>query len=160
MFMSREYICYGSYGGINLYRYSIGQGTWTVDAIPFFPVDDGGMAWLPSPVPGVYLIQGEMGSGFARLWLEVTFLGVQPISGTIAAGGSQDLSVLFDATVLQGGLYEAEIQVSSNDPSTQVVTVPVTLEVTGAPDKHAPRRPPEKTEGIGRHAALLIVLVR
>src|SRR5207249_3730799 len=44
---AREYFAYGSYGGNNLYRFSIDSGTWHVSTFPFFTVTDGGMGWLP-----------------------------------------------------------------------------------------------------------------
>ncbi|MCF8369025.1 MAG: choice-of-anchor D domain-containing protein [Bacteroidales bacterium] len=58
------------------------------------------------------------------------WLLVSPTSGTIAAGGSQNLNVDFDATGLAIGVYTADINVSSNDPSQPLLTVPATLTVS------------------------------
>ena len=63
-----------------------------------------------------------------------SFVGVSPDQGTIAGGSSTDVDVLFDAARLFGGLYTADLEITSNDPLTPLVTVPVTLDVTGAPD--------------------------
>jgi hypothetical protein len=60
----------------------------------------------------------------------VGWLLVNPVSGTITAGNSQQLNVLFDATDLTVGTYTADIIVSSNDPDTPSITVPATLNVS------------------------------
>ena len=62
------------------------------------------------------------------------WLNADPLSGVVPAGGSLDLSVLFDAAGLFGGQYDGEILLRSNDPDEQEVVVPVVLTVTGAAD--------------------------
>ncbi|OQX79920.1 MAG: hypothetical protein B6D61_02775 [Bacteroidetes bacterium 4484_249] len=47
--------------------------------------------------------------------------------------GSVDVGLLFDATGLAEGTYEAEIQVGSNDPDS-LITIPVTLNVGDTPE--------------------------
>ncbi len=64
----------------------------------------------------------------------IGWLTVNPSSGTIAAGTSQDIQVTFDATDLFGGNYQANIRISSNDPDEPEVIVPAHLHVTGAPN--------------------------
>jgi subtilisin family serine protease len=64
----------------------------------------------------------------------VDWLAVSPAGATIPAGGSADLDVVFDATELVGGDYAGGIYLSSNDPARPLVTVPVSLHVTGIPD--------------------------
>src|SRR5262249_16240319 len=59
------------------------------------------------------------------------WLSLDPVSGTIPAGGSLDVRVALDATGLNGGDYAADILVQSNDPLTPSVPVPVALHVTG-----------------------------
>lgn len=61
------------------------------------------------------------------------WLTVSPSSGTIPPGGSEMVSALFDASGLFGGRYEADIVIDSNDPAVPTLPVPVTLNVTGAP---------------------------
>lgn len=62
------------------------------------------------------------------------FLRLDPVSGTVPPGEAVDVEVLFDASGLLGGTYEATIEVTSNDPVTPVVPVPAALTVIGAPD--------------------------
>jgi hypothetical protein len=56
------------------------------------------------------------------VWLETT-------GGTIPAGGSQEVTVSFDAEGLEDGIHEATIALNSNDPYTPVWTIPVSLNV-------------------------------
>jgi hypothetical protein len=62
------------------------------------------------------------------------WLSVDPVSGTVPAGGFVDLDVRFNAAELFGGLYEGGIHLINNDPDEGLVIVPATLNVTGAPD--------------------------
>jgi len=55
-------------------------------------------------------------------------------SGTVSAGSSFDVDVLFDASGMNSGEYYANIIVTSNDSSNAQVEVPVHLSVTGAPN--------------------------
>ena len=61
------------------------------------------------------------------------FLVVTPESGTVEAGGSVDISVVADATELNGGTYEAALVITTNDPENPELVVDVTVNVTGAP---------------------------
>jgi clostripain len=63
---------------------------------------------------------------------DCSWLSESPTSGTVAAGGSDPITVTIDTTGLSQGTYNAEIIVASNDPDEASVTVPVTLEVSGA----------------------------
>lgn len=129
---SRSYFAYGPYGGRDLYRFSIDTGRWSVSTIPLFVVGDGGMGWLPAPVPGVYLTQGENGRAFGRFITATTFLRIDPSTGSVPPGGSIDLAVTFDATTAPPGRHSAHIRVASNDPATPLVTVPAVLGIAGA----------------------------
>ena len=62
------------------------------------------------------------------------WVDVEPLSGTTPPGQSADIAVTFDAGGLQGGPYDANIVVSSNDPLSPEVAVPAHLHVTGVPD--------------------------
>ncbi len=57
-----------------------------------------------------------------------------PPSGTTAGGASRDVVLGFDATGLAPGTYEATLTITSNDPATPAVEVPVTLTVTDPDD--------------------------
>jgi subtilisin family serine protease len=124
-----EYVTYGSYGGSNLYRYAFGSGTWQVSTIPFFTVNNGGLAWLPGVSSGIYFSQGGNGTSFARLVTTPSFLTVAPSSGTVPGGGSLDLEVTLNSTDLMPGPYTTAIVVDSNDPVTPRLAVPASLTV-------------------------------
>ncbi len=68
-----------------------------------------------------------------RISTAPTWLVVTPEAGILLPGETQDLEVLFDATDLIDGDYEAEIHVDSNDPDEPRVTVPASLHVEGFP---------------------------
>ncbi|MBN3035822.1 MAG: choice-of-anchor D domain-containing protein [Bacteroidales bacterium] len=58
------------------------------------------------------------------------WISLNPMSGTINPGASQNVSVLFDATGMAVGTYSADILVSSNDPNQPLITVPAILNVS------------------------------
>jgi hypothetical protein len=60
---------------------------------------------------------------------DVPWLSVSPASGTTAAGESSDVTVSFDSTGLAVGEHVAVLCVTSNDPVTPLVQVPVILTV-------------------------------
>ena len=129
--LARHFYEYGLHGGRNLFRYSIDERTWTVLPIPVFPIDDGGLAWLPRPVPALYFVQGKQGRGFARLLTEGPFATVDPIEGAIPAGGSQAMTARLAA---HGGLVrQTEIRIDSDAPATPRIVVPVTVQPIDAP---------------------------
>ena len=59
------------------------------------------------------------------------WLSVAPTSGNTAAGGSTPVTVSFNSTGLAVGTYHATLCVNSNDPTTPLVEVPVSLTVQG-----------------------------
>ncbi|HEY9046200.1 MAG TPA: S8 family serine peptidase [Ohtaekwangia sp.] len=63
------------------------------------------------------------------------FATPSPATGTVPAGGSQDIAVTFDASGLLAGSFQQNLVIFSNDPVTDTLLVPATLEVTnnGAP---------------------------
>ncbi len=131
--VSRQYFAYGPRGGRSLYRYSIDDAAWDRSELPF-AVDDGGLAWLPDPVPAVYLVQGEDGTALARLVSRPRFLAVDPVQGIVPPSGRQEVTVRFDGSGLPRGAHEALLVVTSNDPFSTKPTIPVTLTIEGAPD--------------------------
>jgi hypothetical protein len=58
------------------------------------------------------------------------WLSVDPSSGMITPGNSEELTVTFDAAFLEEGTYTATLRVVSNDPENLQIDVPVTFEVT------------------------------
>jgi len=60
----------------------------------------------------------------------IGWLSATPPSGTINAGASQTLNVLFDATGLALGIYTGSVVLNSDDPDSPQVLVPCTLNVS------------------------------
>ncbi|MBE0565955.1 MAG: choice-of-anchor D domain-containing protein [Krumholzibacteria bacterium] len=69
-----------------------------------------------------------------RIWAIPQWVTVVPTEGTVWAPGSTTLDVTIDASGLVGGTYDGVIRILSNDPDEPDYHVPVTLDVTGAPD--------------------------
>jgi hypothetical protein len=61
------------------------------------------------------------------------WMTLDPPSGTIAAGASQDVTVTLDASEIGVGIHEATIDLTSNDPYTPLYQVPVTIDVNARP---------------------------
>jgi len=66
---------------------------------------------------------------FACMPNDTSWLSVNPTSGTVAAGGAQDVTVSFDSTGLPLGTYNGTLCIGSNDAYNPQVRVPVTLTV-------------------------------
>ncbi|HHN48640.1 MAG TPA: T9SS type A sorting domain-containing protein [Bacteroidales bacterium] len=75
---------------------------------------------------------------------EIPWLNVSPVSGIVPGSSSTMLDVVFNATSLDLGVFNANILISSNDPDNPVVTVPVQLDVTGAPTQPTIEVDPEE----------------
>ena len=79
--------------------------------------------------------QAYLHSGLAiRMTALPQWLTVAPTSGRLGAGQSIPLGVHIDAAGLEGGTYPGEVRINTNDPNAAVVTLAVSLHVTGAPD--------------------------
>jgi len=76
-----------------------------------------------------------------RISSGVDWLSFEPDSGTVAPGGSSDVTVTFNAAELTEGTYEANIFVNSNDPDESQVVIPVTLHVGFTPPPEAKPMP-------------------
>lgn len=61
------------------------------------------------------------------------WLGFDKDSGSVAPASQQSCNLLFDAAAVVPGQYGATVELASNDPSTPVVQIPVSLTVTSAP---------------------------
>jgi hypothetical protein len=76
------------------------------------------------------LIEGIQ-AGFST---DVPWLSENPITGTVAAGGSQVIDITFDTgKLVQPGQYYAALHVISNDPVNPDQSVPVTMTVQPDP---------------------------
>lgn len=65
-----------------------------------------------------------------------TWLSLDPSSGTVDAGSSQNMNVTFDATGIIAGIYYANIIINSNDKFHPVTVIPVTLDIMVGVDKN------------------------
>jgi hypothetical protein len=61
---------------------------------------------------------------------DVPWLSETPVSGSVAAGASADVTVSANAGSLVAGSYSANLCVTTNDPAQPLITVPVSLTVT------------------------------
>jgi len=64
---------------------------------------------------------------------DVSWLDVTPASGSLTSGASAASAVTVDAATLPAGSYAAMLCVTSNDPATPLVTVPISVVVAPAP---------------------------
>ncbi len=71
--------------------------------------------------------------GLPGEFFDCTWLAESPVSGSVPGGGSQNVDIFVDATGLTAGTYNCNLIITSNDPTTPQVTVPVTLNVTAPP---------------------------
>ncbi|PKP48120.1 MAG: hypothetical protein CVT92_16400 [Bacteroidetes bacterium HGW-Bacteroidetes-1] len=88
------------------------------------------------------LTVGNTGNGALNWTATIEFvnganwLGLSPVSGTVAPGGSQNMNVSFNSTGLPIGVYNANILIASNDPATPVKTVPVIMDIAVGVDEN------------------------
>ncbi|MEQ8924275.1 MAG: S8 family serine peptidase [Fulvivirga sp.] len=82
----------------------------------------------------LYSVEAASSSALAADEAGSSWISFNPKSGEVEPGNSFEIIVEFDATGLEGGVYESIINIESNDPLNPLVEVPVTLNVTGAPN--------------------------
>ncbi len=76
---------------------------------------------------------------------DISWLNLPVTSGTLAAGESAMVDVVFDSTGLANGMYSGQLCVATNDPVNPTTFVDVELEVLDA------------TYGVGLHAATMAI---
>ncbi len=62
---------------------------------------------------------------------DVPWLSETPITGTVDVGSSFPISITFDATGMSAGVYTATLLVSTSDPLSSSISIPVTMTVGG-----------------------------
>jgi len=98
--ITNTYLTYGPYFGKTLFRYDIEANSWSTGTLPF-EVEDGGMVYLTLPgFEGVYMIQGEEGTGFTRY----------------AERNQTDLAPSISTRIRKGGRITYSVQVKNNGP--------------------------------------------
>jgi hypothetical protein len=93
--------------------------------------DAGGLFTHPHLVTGKTtlggLVQGQWIWGL-ELGDASTWLSVNPVGGTIGPGGEQEALLMFDATDLEFGVYEAEVHLNTwPDVGTPIINVTLTV---------------------------------
>ena len=114
-------------------------GWWTVTPPPTPPT---------LPPTDTWGLIDSFGASFAGNWMirglatyepacvnpaDVPWLSLDLTSGTTAAGATTPVTVTLDSTGLGFGSYAANLCVTSNDPVTPLVVVPVSMKVIGDP---------------------------
>ncbi len=107
-------------------EFQYGTMTGTLTSASVGVENDGGTDGLPVAVNAAY-VASDKAVRFAPP--SPPFVTVSPSTGTAAPGDGDTFTVTLDATELDEGTYAADLVVSSNDPTTPTVTVPVTLTV-------------------------------
>ena len=97
----------------------------------------GGLFFTDDIIPGEYTLlgmcQNDVIWGLSMGQSDGDWLSLSEFGGILNYGESIDIDVTFDATGLYGGVYEAIIAITSNDPENSEVQIPVTMNVTGIP---------------------------
>jgi subtilisin-like proprotein convertase family protein len=79
---------------------------------------------------GAGLLQWNVGDGTdATCTGDLPWLSTSPITGTVLAGTTSEVTVAFDSTGLASGDYDGYLCVNSSDPETPLVAVPVLMTV-------------------------------
>jgi hypothetical protein len=95
---------------------------------------DNGATWAPALDGGSntqqgfpFIIEGTPGC----ISSDIPWASASHTSGTTTPGNSTDVDVTFDSAGLSTGVYNGSLCVNSDDPTTPLVVVPLTLTVTG-----------------------------
>ncbi|MBA7708710.1 hypothetical protein ES703_117614 [subsurface metagenome] len=85
---------------------------------------------LDKTLPTRCVSEGRLNLHRAVLQTQEPWVAVEPESGTIGPGDSNDVNVAFHAIDMTPGTYDAEIVIHANDPYRPTTIVPVTMTVT------------------------------
>ena len=93
-----------------------------------------GASWISSADAGTFDVTNLSGSATQNAispipenWVlraQGSYVAFEPVSGTVASGGSETVDITFDGTGLPLGTYDGNAAVSSNDPVMPQVDVP------------------------------------
>lgn len=103
------------------------------DVACYRPIGDGRAIYIGhnynfSNSPNKRLIANAVKQSVISSWIYAA-----PLEGTVGAGESATIDVVFDATTFCGGTYTLDLAIISNDSDTPLVTVPCTLTINGTP---------------------------
>jgi hypothetical protein len=74
-------------------------------------------------------VNGTLSGDSCDVPVDISWLSLDPTSGTTAPGGTSTVDVTFDSTGYAAGSYSGDLCVFSNDPDEPVVIVPVVMNV-------------------------------
>jgi subtilisin family serine protease len=80
-------------------------------------------------LPGLCVSEGRLNLYSAILETRAPWIEIEPEEGTVGAGDSNEVSVIFNTVGVTPGTYEAEIIIMSNDACSPTKIVPVTMTV-------------------------------
>jgi hypothetical protein len=80
-----------------------------------------------SGISGGNRFLGRPGESCYSIYEDVSWLAVEPASGSIAADGSETIMVTFDAANLVPGQYQATLVIITNDPGASQIRLTVTM---------------------------------
>ena len=119
-----------------------GESFWVVHKYPDGIAFPQGVDNTATQRPDTYFFSGDggvtyNGSGFVFLVRALSgdtsspYIVLEPSSGTVEPGQTQEVLVTFDGTNQANGTYERDIFIESNDPITPTATVATVFEVSG-----------------------------
>jgi hypothetical protein len=74
-----------------------------------------------------------MHNNLSILFSAASWMSITPGSGAIDPFDNATINIEFDATDLPAGIYNGQLDISSNDPDTPIMNIPVTLTVESEP---------------------------
>jgi hypothetical protein len=110
---------------------------------PLDESSDRGASWIVGTNPGAIDTQNLQNNppspiadaGFPGNWVlraQGAYVTFEPVSGTVDAGNSNEVDITFDGSSLATGRYRPNAAVTSNDPATPRIDLPVTFFVADA----------------------------
>jgi PKD repeat protein len=103
--------------------------TWANSTFDLTPLLPGGPVRLAFQYSGVDGAEVSLDNIILDVAFDIPWMSETPISGTVAPGACTTVDVTFDSNGLAPGVYTANLVVTSNDPDTPEITVPVSLTV-------------------------------
>ncbi|WP_224999374.1 choice-of-anchor D domain-containing protein [Cesiribacter sp. SM1] len=124
-----------------------GETFWVVFFYPTSMIFSQGVNFDVTGVEGIFWYSGDQGLSWApfdgdlpntaakvrALQSSREWISLDPESGTLAAGSTDEVRVIMDATQLDAGEYFARVNFSSNDPFNRNTSIPVRVRINSLP---------------------------
>jgi subtilisin family serine protease len=109
-------------------------GSWTTEVNPGGVLSIGAVNLYANNASAVYYDDMSLSPTVNECAVvgDIPWVSVSPTSGLTAAGEDSEVAVAFDSAGLSEGMYEGSLCVASNDASTPMVVVPLTLTIVPA----------------------------